>query len=538
MAEAHAAGEQVAARVWTVRLDAAGRGLTAVKVDCSRAACTPQRLGSAAQGRAFAAAHLRAHLRAAGGPRGEAACACRADGCQGHAESAGRGSAGPAWRCGGAVVLAVLTDPMGRWWRAWECCARCAAAHPAARVVATAPEAAPAAAVDDAPVSAGVPGVGAGVPLFSAPSPDAVSAGGAPAGADRLPAPRAAVAKPRRAKRSGKIAQRHVPHDLQPTVLRDELIELGDAFRAYQSTAEPDLARLAGLHERKALAFTTWAEVTGDASLRAEARRAEQAAATALAQHAQRTGEGAEGVTRLLTGPNQWEHARAVLAHVRDHAPVPGPEARLVVLMLTLRSACGGSGNVTGLDLKGWPLTDAEQVLRSLVDAGWLRLPGTVADLLASGSDNPTHVRVDSLLAPDGVSGVLGLGRTTRAKLSGWAQKTVGERKLRKKRLPAAARLLALVCAAHSSADGRLGALGGGLDPDAVAALCAVDASDLGALVEQLTAAEWFADVSLTDTRLTGCLSERVLPLGCPFPAGTGPASGGGAGIAIGSAGA
>lgn len=529
MAEAHAAGEQVAARVWTVRLDAAGRGLTAVKVDCSRAACTPQRLDSAAQGRTFAAAHLRAHLRAAGGPRREAACACRAAGCQGHAESGGRGSAGPVWRCGGAVVLAVLTDPMGRWWRAWECCARCAAVHPAARVVATAPEAAPVGAVDETPVPAGVPEVGAGAPLFSAPSPAAAS-GGAPAGGDRLPAPRAAAAGPRTPKRSGKIAQRHVPHDLRPTVLRDELIELGDAFRAYQSAAEPDLAGLAELHERKARAFTTWADVTGDGSLRAEARRAEQAAATALAQHAQRTGEGASGVTRLLTGPNQWEHARAVLAHARDHAPVPGPEARLVVLMLTLRSACGGSGNVTGLDVKGWPLTDPEQVLQSLVDAGWLRLPGTVSDLLASGSDNPTRVGVDSLLAPDGVSGVLGLGKTTRAKLSGWAQKTLGERTLRKKKLPAAGRLLALACAAHSSADGRLGAVGRGLGLDALAALCAVDTSEIGALVEQLTAAEWFSDVSLTDTHLMGGLSERVLPLGCPVPAGTGTEAASGTG--------
>ncbi|MGV2920640.1 hypothetical protein RMO59_32540, partial [Streptomyces alfalfae] len=60
----------------------------------------------------------------------------------------------------------MLTDPMGRWWRAWECCARCAAVHPAARVVATAREAAPVGAVDETPVPAGVRGVGAGVRLF------------------------------------------------------------------------------------------------------------------------------------------------------------------------------------------------------------------------------------------------------------------------------------------------------------------------------------------------------------------------------------
>ncbi|MFI1203565.1 hypothetical protein ACH4VR_29735 [Streptomyces sp. NPDC020883] len=357
-------------------------------------------------------------------------------------------------------------------------------------------------------------------PVFSAAAP-AVPGGNVPGG-ERLPAPRAATAAPRsrRANRQGTIAQRVVPPDLQPVSLRDELIDLGDAFRAYQSS-EPDLALLAGLHDRKARAFTTWAEVTGDGSLRAEARRAEQAAASARLQHEQRTGQGAEGaVERVLTSPTQWEHARAVLAYVQDHAPVPGPEGRLLALMLTLRTARSGSGNVTGQDLAGWPLGDTEGVLREVVDTGWLRLPGTVADLLASSSDNPTHLIVPSLLPHDDGHGPLGFGKTTRNRLSGWGQKVVGERNLRKKKVPAAGRLLALACAAHSSADGRLGPCGRGLEVDTLTRLCAVDAAELGELVEQLNAAEWLTDVSVTDTHVTGRLCERVLGFNCPVSAG------------------
>ncbi|MBA4867141.1 hypothetical protein H1V43_38840 [Streptomyces sp. PSKA54] len=33
-----------------------------------------------------------------------------------------------------------------------------------------------------------------------------------------------------------------MPHDLEPDVLRLELIELGDAFRAYQQRTEPSLS--------------------------------------------------------------------------------------------------------------------------------------------------------------------------------------------------------------------------------------------------------------------------------------------------------
>ncbi|WP_329344842.1 hypothetical protein OG866_45140 (plasmid) [Streptomyces sp. NBC_00663] len=99
-----------------------------------------------------------------------------------------------------------------------------------------------------------------------------------------MPAPSPRAGRPggcrARVPRWGKIAQRIVPHDLEPDVLRIELIELGDAFRAYQKRSEPDLVVLAELHERKARAFSAWAAVSGDGALRDEARRARKAAET------------------------------------------------------------------------------------------------------------------------------------------------------------------------------------------------------------------------------------------------------------------
>lgn len=129
--------ERVPGRRWTVRLDAASRGSAAVRISCSRPACTEQRLPSAAAGRAAAVAHLTAHLRAAPAPRAGAYCACKADGCHTHLPDTGRHARAEPWRCGGPVVLAVITDREGRWWHAMECCSRCAAATPGAKTAAT-----------------------------------------------------------------------------------------------------------------------------------------------------------------------------------------------------------------------------------------------------------------------------------------------------------------------------------------------------------------------------------------------------------------
>ncbi|WP_432184553.1 hypothetical protein [Streptomyces tendae] len=358
------------------------------------------------------------------------------------------------------------------------------------------------------------------------------AASGAPAESTGVPAdstrstalPRARTGPPRRGSRREKkswpkIAQRIVPDDLQPEVLRLELTELGDAFRAYQRRPEPDLAVLAELHDRKARAFALWADVTDDASLREEADRAVAAARTTREMDANRRGVpvGGEGpvIERLLTR-GQGVHARTVLEHVRVGSPLPGAEARLAVLMLTLRAARAGTGNVTGQDLGGWLQGDAERVLRELVDVGWLLLPEDVTadDALTSRAEEPAQVTVPSLLA--GAPRPFFFGKVTRARLSGWAQKVVGDRKLRKKKAGAATRLLAVYTAAHSGPGGCLGGGGedAGLALDEVTQFCGLRPGEVAEHAGLLTAAGWLEEEADTaDGRLRGRLAERVLPL-------------------------
>ncbi|MFE7141104.1 hypothetical protein ACFVAG_25440 [Streptomyces sp. NPDC057644] len=517
--EAHATNERVTGRRWTVRLDPVGRGRADVRVSCSRPACAAQVLPSAAAGRTAAVAHLKAHLRAGAAPRPSAHCACRAEECHTHIRPAGPRERPAPWRCGGAVVLAVVTDREGRWWQVMECCSRCAAAHPTAKIVATAPAAegpAPADAVRaDAPASA-VPAA-----ALSAVGPHFSHSAPVTAVPRQAPAPRS-TRPVRKRPRRGRIAQRFVPHDLRPVALRDELTELGELFRAYQQRPEPDLAVLADLHARKAEAFFAWAEVTADTGLRLDARRAEQAAATARLQHLHRIGQAPDGegpaVARLLTAPAQWDHARAVLAHVAAHAPLPSAEARLLVVMLTLRTAHTGVGNLVGQDLKGLPLHDPEHLVGQLLECGWLDMSGTtVEELIASRPESPTRIIVPSLTPADNDPGPFTFGKKMRPKLSGWAQRVVGEKKLRKAKTEAEARLLALALATRADGEGRLGPEGQGIAVEALSSWCTVDPGDLLELVDRLTAADWLTEADVTGTHLTGQLTERVLPLGCPL---------------------
>ncbi|MGW1046769.1 hypothetical protein [Streptomyces sp. NPDC002547] len=433
----------------------------------------------------------------------------------------------------------MYADRAGRLWRIAEMCARCAAATPGCRALDTAPPPAhtspaetgqaagkPAAKQDPAGGTV-VDGV---VAVFSdhGPSPDASASSSpdtAPASASR---PRGRAASPGGAtgqvKRWGKIAQRIVPPDLEPDVLRLELIELGDAFRAYQR-AEPDLALLADLHERKARAFALWADISGDRSLRQEAERAEKAAQTTretYANHGSRptdatagqdTADGGGPVMERLLTRQQAAHARTVLDYVQARTPHPDAEVRLAVLMLTLRAARAGTGNIVGQDLNGWLQDDAEQVLERLVDSGWMRLPDTIAEVMASRPEDPVAFTVPTLLPEQ--PRPFTFGKTTRARISGWAQKIVGDRKLRKKKATAATRLLALYTTAHTQPDGRLGhPHDDGLPLDQTAAFCALPPEQVAEHAERLIAADWLTEGNTTDDRLRGQLTERTLPLG------------------------
>ncbi|WP_327425372.1 hypothetical protein OG963_00355 [Streptomyces sp. NBC_01707] len=544
--EAGTQEEHIVGRVWVVRLDPYGRpSAGTVRLSCSRPACADQRLPNATAGRKAAVAHVNthlAHIGAGGGPRPGAWCGCRAADCAWHTPDPDtlpkRRTGAQPWagavRCGGPVVLAVYADRAGRLWRIAETCARCAAATPECRVLDTAPPPArptpaPAEAGQEAAQKPGAERKPAGstarseaAAVFSdhGPSPmPPVADAPSRAATGPAPVPRARATSPAttpgQAKRWGKIAQRTVPHDLRPDVLRLELIELGDAFRAYQRRTEPDLALLAQLHERKARAFALWADVTGDGSLHHEANRAEIAAQTTRDMHANRgrpVSANEPVVERLLTR-SQAAHARTVLDYVQANAPHPDAEVRLVVLLLTLRAARAGAGNIIGQDLTGWLPGDAEQVLERLIAADWLHLPGTVTETLASRPEDPTAFTIPTLQPAQ--PRPFTFGKTSRARISGWAQKVVGDRKIRKKKLDATTRLLALYTAAHTRPDGRLGhAEDGGLHLGKIAAFCALPPEKIAEHAGLLVAADWLAEADTAQGMLHGQLAERVLPLG------------------------
>ncbi|MEV8312504.1 hypothetical protein AB0P36_35875, partial [Streptomyces flavidovirens] len=106
-------------------------------------------------------------------------------------------------------------------------------------------------------------------------------------------------------------------------------------------------------------------------------------------------------------------------------------------------------------------------------------------------------------------------GKTTRSRISGWAQKAVGDRKVRKKKLGATTRLLALYAVAHTRPDGRLGrAEDGGLHLDKTAAFCTLPPEEVTEHAQLLITADWLTEANTAGGRLRGQLAERVLPLG------------------------
>ncbi|MFH8894491.1 hypothetical protein [Streptomyces sp. NPDC017949] len=193
--------------------------------------------------------------------------------------------------------------------------------------------------------------------------------------------------------------------------------------------------------------------------------------------------------------------------------------------MLTLRTAHTGTGNLVGQDLTGLGLTDPQHLVEKLTDCGWLCLPGTANDLLTSRPENATPITVPSLAPRADGTGPFTFGKKMRPKLSGWAQKVISDKKLRKAKATPATRLLALTLATQTDASGRLGPGGHGIGLKALAALVPAGAGELEYLVDQLTAADWLTDAAITETHLTGQLTERVLPLASPLPA-TPPAAG------------
>ncbi|MFJ8826662.1 hypothetical protein ACIREE_33440 [Streptomyces sp. NPDC102467] len=111
--------------------------------------------------------------------------------------------------------------------------------------------------------------------------------------------------------------------------------------------------------------------------------------------------------------------------------------------IVAIRAAQGGSGNVTGLDLRGLRLSDPRGTLDALRGLGW-----DVADeLLDPDFEAPVAVAVPDLVAREGKP--LPFGKLTRSRVSGWVTKTLAAKPLKKASVEA--RWAALFMAAHSS---------------------------------------------------------------------------------------
>lgn len=145
----------------------------------------------------------------------------------------------------------------------------------------------------------------------------------------------------------------------------------------------------------------------------------------------------------LLT-PHQGEAARALLAYVSS-LPLRGADARLLAVVVAIRAARSGIGNLTGQDVRSLRLADPEGAVGAFTALGW---QGQEA-LLGTDLVTPVAVTVPDLTGrPDSP---LPFGKVMRSKVSGWTIRTLSAKPVKK--TSAAARLAALFLSAHGPAD-------------------------------------------------------------------------------------
>ncbi|MER5279652.1 hypothetical protein ABT025_28505 [Streptomyces sp. NPDC002809] len=141
----------------------------------------------------------------------------------------------------------------------------------------------------------------------------------------------------------------------------------------------------------------------------------------------------------LLT-PRQGEVARELLSYVAG-LPLTSVDAQLLAVVVAIRAARAGVGNLTGTDLRSLRLDDPERAVAELVAAGW-QVPGSLLD---GDPDKPSGIVVPDMTP--GPGHVLPLGKGTRSKVSGWAMRTRIAKPVKK--ASPAARLAALFLAAY-----------------------------------------------------------------------------------------
>ncbi|MFC8226563.1 hypothetical protein [Streptomyces sp. NPDC057287] len=145
----------------------------------------------------------------------------------------------------------------------------------------------------------------------------------------------------------------------------------------------------------------------------------------------------------LLT-PRQGEAARELLVYLGS-LPLRGADAQLLAVVVAIRAARSGIGNLTGQDVRSLRLADPEAAVTALATLGW---QGQEA-LLGGDLATPVGVTVPGLGGlPDSR---LPFGKVMRSRVSGWTARTLAAKPVKKS--SSAVRLAALFLAAHGPAD-------------------------------------------------------------------------------------
>ncbi|MFE9829185.1 hypothetical protein ACFYPK_11115 [Streptomyces halstedii] len=152
------------------------------------------------------------------------------------------------------------------------------------------------------------------------------------------------------------------------------------------------------------------------------------------------TATGAPPAVAFLLTVQQGEAARRLMSYVAS-LPLHGADAQLLAVVVAIRAARTGVGNVTGQDLRSLRLADAEGAVAALTALGWQAR----GDLIAGSPDVPVGIAVPGLT--DGGDHRLPFGKVMRSRVSGWTSRTLNAKPVKK--TPPAARLAALFLAAH-----------------------------------------------------------------------------------------
>ncbi|MFJ6392811.1 hypothetical protein ACIQJT_35015 [Streptomyces sp. NPDC091972] len=143
----------------------------------------------------------------------------------------------------------------------------------------------------------------------------------------------------------------------------------------------------------------------------------------------------------LLTS-QQGEAARTLLRYVAS-LDLSSPDAQLLAVVVAIRAARGGVGNIAGMDLAALRLSDARGAVYALRGLGW-----QLDDALFDGDPaTPIPVTVPDLTREE--DHPLPFGKHVRSRVSGWTTRTTSAKAVKK--LPPVTRLAMLFLAAHST---------------------------------------------------------------------------------------